>query len=53
MNKAISLELRYISYSREIGNYNFNPLGLGNADRFFASRHYNEFFLNIGVQVVF
>lgn len=53
MNKALSLELRYLSFNRDVYEYTFNPLGLGNASRFSVSNHYNEFLLNLGIQVVF
>ncbi len=53
MNKAFSLELRYISYNRNVIHYTFDPTGLGSAKRFSVPMHYNEFFVNFGIQVVF
>ncbi|MBA7552349.1 hypothetical protein ES705_44910 [subsurface metagenome] len=51
INKALSLEIRYASYDRDIVHYNFNYYG--NAERYTVSKHFDIIHLNLGVQVVF
>jgi hypothetical protein len=50
-NKALSLELKYYSYEMDIVHYKFNEYG--NADRYFITKTFNKFLVNIGVQVLF
>jgi hypothetical protein len=51
LNKAISIELRHVSYELDVVHYEFNPYG--NAFRKAELKEFNEFLLNIGIQIVF
>jgi hypothetical protein len=51
MNKAISLELRYCEFNRDIVHYTFNPYG--NADHYIESDKLTKFHVNIGIQIAF
>jgi hypothetical protein len=50
-NKAISIELRHVSYSLDAAHFNFNPYG--NANREIQITEFKEFIVNLGIQVVF
>jgi hypothetical protein len=50
-NKALNLELRYVTYNLDVVNYAFNLYG--NAYRKQTNKEYDELVLNIGIQVLF
>jgi hypothetical protein len=50
-NKALSLELRYVSYDLDVVHYTFNPYG--SAHRYSMNEKFDEFLVNIGIQVLF
>jgi hypothetical protein len=51
LNKAISIELRHVSYNLDVVHYTFNPYG--NAYRNMQLTDFNEYIFDIGIQVVF
>ena len=50
-NKALSLEIRYVSYNLDVMHYTFNPYG--NAYSYSMNEKFDELLVNIGVQVLF
>jgi hypothetical protein len=50
-NKAVSIELRNASYDLDVVHYTFNPFG--NAYRTIESENFNDFMLDIGLQIAF
>jgi hypothetical protein len=50
-NKALKIELRYVSYDLDVVNYSFNLKG--NAYRKLTNNEFHEFMVNIGFQVLF
>ncbi len=51
MNKAISIELRYTDFNRDIVHYTFNPYG--NAHKYFVSERLIKLHANMGIQIIF
>jgi hypothetical protein len=51
LNKALTVEVRYISYNLNVTRYNFNPYG--NASYYIKNETFNKLILNIGLQVYF
>jgi hypothetical protein len=51
MNKAISFEVRYTEFNREIVHYSFNPYGI--AQRYLVSNRLKKLLVNIGIQIAF
>jgi hypothetical protein len=51
MNKAISFEVRYTEFNREIVHFSFNPYG--SAHRYLVSDRLKKLLVNIGIQIAF
>jgi hypothetical protein len=50
-NKAISLELRQISYDIDVVHYTFNPYG--NAFKSSVTEEFMDYLLSVGIQIIF
>jgi len=51
INKAISLEIRHVSYRLNVAEYSFNPYG--NSIHNQSSEIFNDLIIDIGLQIVF
>jgi hypothetical protein len=51
LNKAISAEIRYCEFSREVTYYTFNPYG--NASKYEVSEKFMKLHATLGIQIVF
>lgn len=51
INKAISIEARYVSYDIDVVHYTFDPLG--NAQAYEKSKHNEQILFNAGLHVTF